>query len=413
MRETRIDGVSGTMQSPLRIAVPIHSLEPGGVERVALGLAAQWRAAGHDVTIVLGRKGNAGYGGAGLCSAPALDYWSVPTRLSTASWETPWMIHTLYSFLMERRIDVLFCAGNTYAVVGAAMKLLLGSHTPAMVLKVSNALDRPDMAPPMRGAYDVWLRAQGSTFDALVALSEPMRREVRERMRAEAGQVQVIANPILTRRRLIQLGRIRHGAPSAWGMRYLAAGRLAPQKNFALMLRAFATASRAEDRLTIAGDGPERSRLQALCRQLGIADRVTFAGHVAAVDPLLEQADALLLSSDYEGLPGVVVEALAAGLPILATDCCVSMASLVEHERTGLLVPPRDAGAFAQGIVRLRDMRGDPDRARTVAARYELESAAARYVELMRDVGQRREQDRRRDLAISTLAPCRSLRRSR
>ncbi len=395
------------MQTPLRIAIPIHSLGPGGVERVALGLATQWRECGHEVTIVLGRSG-----GSNLCSAPPLDYWSLPTRLATAGWQTPWMVHSLYSFLVENRIDVLFCPGNTYAVIGAAMKLLLGPHAPPMMLKVSNALDRPDMPPAMRRGYGTWLRAQGGVFDSIVALSEPMRREVRERMLAEPAQVSVIANPILSRQRLRRLGSLERRAPSAWGMRYLAAGRLAPQKNFALMLRAFAQAARAEDRLTIAGDGPERGQLEALAASLGLADRIDFLGHVAAIDPLLEHADALLLSSDYEGLPGVVVEALAGGVPILATDCCVSMANLIDHERTGLIVPPRSLEDFARGIVRLRDMRGDPERARSVAARYELEGAARRYIDLMREVTLRRQRDRSRELAASTLAPCRSLRRS-
>lgn len=395
------------MHEALRIAIPIHSLEPGGVERVALGLATQWRGAGHEVTVVLGRSG-----GSGLCSAPALDYWSIPTRLSTASWETPWMIHTLYSFLVERRIDVLFCPGNTYAVVAAAMKMLLGPHAPPMLLKVSNALHRPDMPAPVRRGYATWLRTQGAVFDSLVALSEPMRREVRELMLAGPQQVRVIANPILTRQRLRNLGRIERRPPSAWGMRYLAAGRLAPQKNFPLMLRAFAEAGRAEDVLTIAGDGPERARLETLARELGIAGRIRFAGHVASIDPLLEQTDAMLLSSDYEGLPGVVVEALAAGVPILATDCCVSMSGLIDHDRTGLVVPTGSVPAFAQGIAKLRQLRGDPERARAVAASYEVEGAAARYIDLMRDVAQHRERDRRRDLAISALAPCRSARRS-
>lgn len=391
---------------PLRIAIPIHSLEPGGVERVALGLATQWRSAGHQVTVVLGRSG-----GSGLSSAPALDYWSVPTRLSTASWETPWMIHTLYSFLVERRVDVLFCPGNTYAVVAAAMKLLLGGHAPPMMLKVSNALHRPDMPQPIRSGYGTWLRTQGAVFDSLVALSEPMRREIRECMLAEARQVSVIANPVLTRQRLRLLGRIERRAPSAWGMRYLAAGRLVAQKNYPLLLRAFAGAARADDQLTIAGEGPERARLEALVDGLGIAGQVHFAGHVASIDPLLEKADALVLSSDYEGLPGVVVEALAAGLPVLATDCCVSMTSLVDHERTGLIVPTGSIETFAHGLVQLRQMRGDPQRARSVASIYEVEGAAHRYIELMQDVARRCDHDRRRGLALSTLAPCRSLRR--
>ncbi|EJL35014.1 glycosyltransferase [Novosphingobium sp. AP12] len=394
------------MHGPLRIAIPIHSLEPGGVERVALGLAARWRNASHEVTIVLGRSG-----GSNLCSAPALDYWSIPSRLSTKGWRTPWMIHSLYSYLVERRPDVVFFPGNTYAIVAAAMKALLGQHAPPMVLKVSNALHRPDMGQPMRTGYGAWLRVQGRLFDSIVALSEPMRREVRERMRAEPRQVSVIANPILTRQRLIQLGRIERRPPSAWGMRYLAAGRLVPQKNFPMLLKAFAGSARGEDRLTIAGEGPDRARLEALGQGLGIAGQVRFAGHVASIDTLLAHSDALVLSSDYEGLPGVVVEALAAGLPILATDCCVSMAGLIDQGRTGIVVPPGCTDSFAKGLADLRQMRGDPARARAVAAIYEVESAADRYIDLMRDLTRRRDSNRRAGLALSTFGPSGSLRR--
>lgn len=394
------------MHRPLRIAIPIHSLEPGGVERVALGLATRWRGSGHEVTIVLGRSG-----GTGLCSAPALDYWSIPSRVSTKGWQTPWMVHCLYSFLVERRPDVVFFPGNTYAVVAAAMKALLGSHAPPMVLKVSNALHRPDMEQPLRTGYGAWLRVQGRLFDSIVALSEPMRREVRERMLAGPRQVSVIANPIVSRQRLIQLARIERRAPSAWGMRYLAAGRLVPQKNFPMLLRAFAAAGRPDDTLTVAGEGPDRARLEALAQGLGIAAQVRFIGHVASIDPLLAKADALVLSSDYEGLPGVVVEALAAGLPVLVTDCCVSMTALVDHERTGLVVPPGDVEAFAEGLAGLRQLRGDPMRARATAAIYEVESAADRYIELMVEVTRRRDSEHKAGLALSTLAPSGSLRR--
>lgn len=387
------------MHGHLRIAIPVHSLEPGGVERVALNLATQWHEAGHEVTIILGRSD-----GSALSSAAPLDYWSIPTRFRTAGWQTPWMAHCLYSFLVERRPDVVFLAGNTYAVLGAAMKALMGEHAPPMVLKVSNALHRPDMSPAMGLAYRTWLRVQGRVFDSLIALSEPMRREVRDFTLVRPRQVSVIPNPVLTRQRLIQLGRIERRPPSAWGMRYLAAGRLVPQKNFAMLLRAFAAAARAEDTLTLAGDGPDRARLEELAVRLGIAGQVQFTGHVASIDPLLAHSDALVLSSDYEGLPGVVVEALAAGMPVLATDCCVSMATLVEHERTGLLVPTGCEDSLAQGLVRLRGMRGDPARARTLARIYEVEGAADRYIERMREVVGRRYTDRREDLGRSSLA---------
>lgn len=387
------------MTRSLRIAVPIHSLEPGGVERVAFGLASEWERAGHKVTIVLGRSGSAN-----LCSAPPLDYWQIPTRLSTASWETPWMVHCLYSYLVENRVDVIFCPGNTYAVVAAAIKLLLGEHAPPMVLKVSNALHRPDMSQAMQRGYDAWLRVQGRLFDRLVGLSEPMQREIREMTRALPHQIATIANPVLNRKRLGQLARIERRPASVWGTRYLAAGRLVPQKNYPMLLRAFARTGRPADTLTIAGEGPERAALERLAGELGIAGQLSFTGHLASIDPLLREADAFILSSDYEGLPGVVVEALAAGLPILATDCCVSMACLLDSGRTGLLVKTGCEQSFADGLAAIRQFATDPHRARKIAAGYELENAAARYTEMMIDLIRQRERERRHKLALSCLS---------
>jgi glycosyltransferase involved in cell wall biosynthesis len=387
------------MHRPLRIAVPIHSLDPGGVERVALGLAGEWDRAGHAVTVVLGRSGSLN-----LCSAPPLEYWQIPTRFSTASWETPWMVHCLYSYLVENRVDVLFCPGNTYAVVAAAMRLLLGEHAPPMVLKVSNALHRPDMTPLMRCGYDAWLRVQGRLFDRLVGLSEPMHREIQETTLALPGQIATIPNPILTRRRFGQLARMERRPASVWGTRYLAAGRLVPQKNYAMLLRAFAQAARPADTLTIAGEGPERAALERLAGQLGVAAQLRFPGHLASIEPLLRESDVFVLSSDYEGLPGVVVEALAAGLPILATDCCVSMACLLDHGRTGLLVPAGCARSFAEGLAAIREFRTDCGRARDIASRYQLEGAAARYLELMTELIRQRQSERRHKLSLDCLS---------
>lgn len=388
------------MQGPLRITIPIHSLDPGGVERVALGLASEWDRAGHQVTVVLGRSGSPN-----LCSAPALDYWRIPTRLPTAAWETPWMVHCLFSYLLNNKSDVLFCPGNTYAVVAAAMKVLLGEHAPPMVLKVSNALDRPDMAPVMRRGYSSWLRIQGTLFDRLVSLSEPMQREICNATLADPRQVPVIANPVISRQRLKNLARLERRSGSVWNTSYLSAGRLVPQKNFPLLLRAFARAARPHDTLTIAGEGPERAALEQLAANLGIADRVRFPGHLASIDPLLAEADVFVLSSDYEGLPGVIVEALAAGLPVLATDCCVSMPCLLDRGRTGLLVQRGDEEQFADGLIRIRQFENDRDRARAIAATYEMENAAHRYIEMMSELSSSHRHKTNYQRALDVMSP--------
>lgn len=378
---------SGTHGTRLRIAIPIHSFDPGGVERVALNLASEWHDDGHDVTVVLGRSGSGQ-----LASAPPLDYWRIPTRMRTEACRTAWMIHCLYSFLVARRVDVLFCPGNTYAVVGVAMRMLLGRHCPPVALKISNALARDDMSAPMRRGYGAWLRVQGKAFDRLVALSAPMGAEVRALTGAAADRVAVIANPILTGERFARLSR-RSPSVSAWGTHYLAAGRLVPQKNFALALRAFARARRPGDILTIAGEGPERRHLERLAAELGIGGQLRLPGHQGSLDGLLAQADALVLSSDYEGLPGVVVEALAAGLPIVATDCSVSMPALLDHGRQGLLVRVGDEAGLAAALHDVRRFAYDPVRSRAIARRHLVDGAAAEYLAMMRDMRARRSRD--------------------
>jgi len=407
LRIERDGGVMPNMHRPLRIVVPIHSLEPGGVERVALGLAAEWDRAGHHVTVVLGRAGSPH-----LVSAPDLRYWQIPTRRSTAPYETAWMIHCLTHYLVENRADILFCPGNTYSIVGAAMRVILGQSCPPIVLKVSNALDRRDMGPLMRAAYATWLRIHGSVFDRLVALSAPMQREIVRTTRAYPEQLAVISNPILTRERLHALGQLPPHAPSPFRTRYLSAGRLTRQKNFPLLLRAFARGARREDTLVIAGEGPERPALERLISHLGIKDRVSLPGHLPMIDGELAKADAFVLSSDYEGLPGVVVEAMAAGLPVIATESSICMAELLDYGRQGLLVPPGDEQALARAIHDVDRFDFNSARSRAIASRFIIDSAAQEYVVMMANLRTQSEAARRERLDLSTLVTSRPWQRS-
>jgi glycosyltransferase involved in cell wall biosynthesis len=107
-------------------------------------------------------------------------------------------------------------------------------------------------------------------------------------------------------------------------------------------------------RLIVAGDGAERSALTALAKSCGVADRVVFLGDVPhrEVAEQLSRADAFVLNSTYEGLPHVVLEAMAAGIPVVATDTG-GTGEVVIHERTGLLIPLGDAQALRDAVQRL------------------------------------------------------------
>ncbi|MBN8500796.1 MAG: glycosyltransferase [Sphingomonadales bacterium] len=358
----------------MKIAVPIHSFEPGGVERVGLNLCAAWQALGDEVTVVLGRTD-----GAMRETAPALEHWLVPEPFPTAAVETPWLIRVLHRYLRHNSADVIFAAGNTYAIVAVAMKLLLGRRCPPVAIKLSNDLYRKDMIAPYRAAYHWWLRVQGGLLDHCVGMAQPMRAEIAELMRVPDEKITIIEDPSLGEAQFAALSALPRPPRTGLAPHFVAVGRLAPQKNFPLLLRAFARLDDPAALLTILGEGPDRPRLERLALELGIADRLNLPGHVADTLPTLARASAFVLSSDYEGVPAVVIEALAAGLPTVATRCSVSLPGLLGDGAFGQLVDVGDVAGFAAAMRSVRDMPFDPAAARCAAAPFRISQAASRY----------------------------------
>ncbi|MBO0750299.1 MAG: glycosyltransferase [Porphyrobacter sp.] len=362
----------------VRIVVPIHSFEPGGVERVALRLAAAWQSAGEEVTVVLGRAEGAGR----TEEAGGLPYRTYRSFVRTARFETIWMIVCLYRYLRSEPADVIFCPGNTYTVVCAALRLLLGGRCPPVVAKVSNDLRRADMPAPARLGYRAWVRAHAWIVDRFVAIAEPMAAEVAEEVGVDPNRVSVVPDPALTAAEWERLSAREPRPCPVDGALIVGVGRLVRQKNFPLLLRAFASQAPAHDRLLIAGEGPEMARLQGLAARLGIGDRTTFAGHCADVLSLLERTDIFALPSDYEGVPAVMVEALAGGVPIVATECSGSISWLAGFGRDAIVVPVGDVERFGRALREVRDLPLPGRDGRTRAAQFTLEQAAGSYLGL-------------------------------
>ena len=372
-----------TKATPLRIAVPIHSFEPGGVERVALNLAEAWHAEGHHVSILLGRND-----GAMMSHAPALSYICRRAPFATAPVETLWMIYALWHFLRRNPVDILFCAGNTYAIVGVAMRWLLGRRCPPIVLKVSNDLTRHDMPRLGRWGYRLWLGIQGAHVARCVSMAEPMRQEIANAMHVAASDIAVIPDPALTSHQYDVLSQGGCGARTAGAHHFLAVGRLAEQKNISMMIRAFAEGTPSHATLTILGDGPERGRIETLVNRYGVTKRVRLIGYVPDTSHWFRSCTALLLSSHYEGVPAVIIEALAAGLPIIATNCSSVMPHLLGHGRYGQLITPGDTVAFSEALSTIDPAQFDRKGAKAAARAYTIDRAAAQYITLFEQVAE-------------------------
>ena len=174
----------------------------------------------------------------------------------------------------------------------------------------------------------------------------------------------------------------------------LAIGRLSSEKAHIDLLSAFShlqkTETEIKTRLVIVGDGPERKRLEAAARLYGISERVNFAGQISNVKPYYAAADVLVLPSHSEGSPYVLLEAMAAGLAIVAT-AVGGVPEMVKDEESALLVPPRDPRAMAEAVSRVLT---DADLARRltmsaaalVTTRYSPETYIRSLVEIYREI---------------------------
>lgn len=189
--------------------------------------------------------------------------------------------------------------------------------------------------------------------------------------------------------------RLAEPAGHAWLTRrdrpvILAAGRLRPQKDFATLLMAFARLrARSALRLVILGEGPERARLEALAHDLGIADDVLMPGFIANPFPWLAAADVFVLSSAFEGAPNVLVEALACGTPVVATDCPSGPREILAGGRHGELVPVGDPAAMAEAVARTLAERPDPAALRASVSEFTVQESSRRYLALLLEPGRR------------------------
>lgn len=169
--------------------------------------------------------------------------------------------------------------------------------------------------------------------------------------------------------------------------RFVATGRLAAQKNYPLMLRAFADVHRhfPDTELVIMGDGELREMLEKQCEESGISDSVLFTGNIPDVERYLWSAQAYLMSSDYEGLPQSIQEAMAAGLPIISTKAG-GVVDVVEDGKNGLLVECGDQAALTEAMKKMllspELCRQFSDHSVILAQKYSIESCAAQYKEL-------------------------------
>jgi len=201
------------------------------------------------------------------------------------------------------------------------------------------------------------IKAAGAIYpaaDGVVCVSQATADDLHQHAGLDRKLLHVIYNPVVTPE---LLAMAEQSLDHPWFQEHqppviLAAGRLHPVKDYPTLLQAFALARQQQPmRLVILGEGELLDELQQLAKQLGIDHDVRFTGFVTNPFQYMKRAAMLVLSSRFEGLPGVLIQALACGTPVISTDCPGGSSEILDQGRYGTLVPVADPQALAQAIL--------------------------------------------------------------
>ncbi|QCC50370.1 glycosyltransferase [Halapricum salinum] len=363
------------------VAIYLPELTPGGAQRVTVDLANGLAERGHDVALLVS------YPGGQL--RPEVDDSVAVVELATPA--IPGLgivasIPSLARYLRRERPRILFSAMTYANVVATLAARLSASGTPVAIV------EHTTVGMEMGGKRDVtnhlarWIYPLA---DRVIAVSEGVAESIRERTRVDPDQVVVLPNPV-------PVETIRQRADGDVIVPWLDdpdldvvlwVGRFAPEKDLPTLLAAFDRLHdrRPETRLVLAGTGDERERVERLVSERGLGDAVAFPGYVDPA-PYMARASVFALSSTYEGLPTVLVEALACGCPVVSTDCPSGPREILGEEEWGRLVPVGDAAALADALAASLDEPPDPDLLRERAENFASDRVLGEYESLIADL---------------------------
>jgi glycosyltransferase involved in cell wall biosynthesis len=260
----------------------------------------------------------------------------------------------LVRYLRKERPQALLSALNHANVIAVIAHRLANVPTRLVLSErtnVSRSANQPQtlrqrcVLPLMRWSY--------RKADALVAVSEGVADDLARTISLPREHIDVVYNPVITAELERRAGEaVDHpwfgeGKPPV----ILAVGRLTPAKDYPTLLRAFSKVRSKHDcRLIILGEGELRPKLEALVKDLDIGDSVQMPGFVENPFSWMRQATLFVLSSAWEGLPNVLIQAMACGTQVISTDCDSGPREILEGGKWGQLVPVSSPDAMAKAI---------------------------------------------------------------
>lgn len=361
-----------------KLALFLPDLNGGGAERVMLTLAKGFIKKGIQVDLLLAHA-----------QGPLLDLVPRGVRLHNLGADFPPYGRTglalsalwgLIRYLRREGPTTLMSTLTGANLVAVLAKSLARSPARLVLREANTALNH-------RSSLTQWaVRLLYPLADAVIAVSQGVRQDLIDRIGLSPDKITHIPNPVDMATLIRQADeRIDHswfgeGQPPV----IISLGRLTGQKDFATLICAFARLRQARPaRLMILGEGIERSSLEALVRNFELANDVALPGFKVNPYPYLQKAALFVLSSRWEGMPGVILEALALGLPIVATDCHSGPREILADGCFGRLVPVGHTHELFKAMSEALDRAPAASVLQTRATHFSPSSTVKKYLAVM------------------------------
>ena len=396
-----------------RITIFIDDLSGGGVQRSMITLARQLLGRGHQVDLVVCHPVGDFLphlpAGIRLIALEAAPEWRMrlaalcadplglprllrPVLLCRKPPEALCRLHALVRYLRGNRSDALLSATPLLNLAALWATRLAGVPTRVVVSERTSLAETLVRHARRRHLVPLLGRAYGQAA-VVVAVSQALADELAAVIRFPRDRITTVYNPVVGPEiDTLMAEPVAHpwlacGRPPV----ILAVGRLAEQKDYPTLVRAFARLRRTrEARLVILGGGArersgayQRALLHELAASLRVSEDLELPGFMPNPFAWMAHSSLLVLSSKFEGLPGVLIQALACGCPVVSTDCPTGPREILEDGRLGPLVPVGDDAALAEAIAKVLDRPPPSSLLRARAQDFSVELATDRYEQLL------------------------------
>lgn len=358
------------------VVIFLPRLDGGGAERVMLNLARGFVEQGTKVDLILVKA-----------EGPYLS--QVPDGVRLVNLGNRRLLLSLLAIVRYLRTEqpiAMLCGQEDVNMAALWAKRLTGASTRIVVI-VHNHLSRESQNSTQlkRRLTPYLVRRFYPKANAIVAVSQGVAEDL-VRIGLPSDNLQVIYNPIFTSE---LLAKMQQPLTHPWFSSnqppvILGVGRLHKQKDFPTLIRAFAQVQQQFPvRLMILGEGPEYSNIKALVQELGLKESIALPGFVANPYAYMARCAVCVLSSAWEGFGNVLVEAMAAGTPVVATDCESGPAEILANGQYGKLVAVGDIKGMVEAIIETLKEPPDSVALQRRAMEFSLERVLSQYVKIL------------------------------